>query len=45
MTSFATTEADVVRFADGVQHFTRPSARDEHRALCVSNLVRRDRRR
>jgi hypothetical protein len=26
---FATTEADIARFADGVQHFTRPIARDE----------------
>jgi threonine aldolase len=29
MTSFATTETDVARFAEGVQHFTRPTARDE----------------
>ena len=27
MTSFATTETDVARFADGVQHFTRPTDR------------------
>jgi threonine aldolase len=32
MTSFATTDADVARFADGVRHFTRPIGRDEHRA-------------
>ena len=30
MTSFATTDADITRFADGVHHFTRPIARDEH---------------
>jgi threonine aldolase len=30
MTSFATTEPDVARFADGVRHFARPTARNEH---------------
>jgi len=35
MTSFATTKADVTRFADGVQHFTRPVAPDEHH-VCLA---------
>jgi threonine aldolase len=30
MTSFATTETDFTRFADGIQHFTQPIARDDH---------------
>jgi hypothetical protein len=37
MTSFATTEADVARFADGVHHFTRPITRDEDNVAASSH--------
>jgi hypothetical protein len=30
MTSFATTETDITRFADGIQHFTQPIAPHDH---------------